>query len=384
MSARTCRSPGAAPRSPLPDARSRVSAVASSMTSPPALSVGPWQPRRLLAFGSTVVLVCHVIVFIADGATSATDVLRDAIANSIAAVASAVPVWSICRRVPWRLGARWWFLPLHLVTLLGFMALWYLLIAIMLGAAGMLLGREFRFAFLAGPALHWQEFTAVVLYFAIAAGCYLTQAAADAQQALDLQHRTEMRSLRAQLDPHLLFNTLHSLLELVRSGDARADDAIDRFARVARYVSEGRAANRDIVSLRAEWEMTQDYVALESLRLGPRLACCFDFGADLEHVNIPALTLQPLVENAIRHGIAPRPGAGTLTITAWTSDGRTHLVAEDDGLGAAATTRGSGTGLDLVRKRLEAHFGDGLAFDAGPRAGAVGWRVHASFPAQQA
>ena len=348
----------------------------------PSLPSGLWQPRRLVVFGVAVVLVCHVIVFIADGATSATAILRDAIANSIAAVLSAVPVWLLCRRVSWREGGRWWFLPLHLVALLAFMSLWYLAIAVMLGAAGMLWGRAFQFAFLQGPALHWQEFTAVVLYCAIAATCYLTQAAAEAQQALNLQHRTEMRALRAQLDPHLLFNTLHSLLELVRSGDTRADDAIDRFARVARYVSEGRAANRDIVSLRAEWEMAQDYVALESLRLGPRLSCRFDFGEDLEHVSIPALTLQPLVENAIRHGIAPRPGAGVLVLSAWSADGRPHLLAEDDGLGAAATTRGSGTGLDLVRRRLQAQFGAGLTFDAGPRHSSSGWRVHASFPVQ--
>ncbi|HYW49854.1 MAG TPA: histidine kinase [Gemmatimonadaceae bacterium] len=354
------------------------------MTPSPTLPLGPWQPRRLLLFGATVFLVCHVIVFIADGATSVTAVLRDAIANSIAAAVCATPVWLLCRRVPWRMGARWWFLPMHLGALVAFMALWYLLLGVTLGTTGVLAGRRFELALLVGPALHWEAFTAVVLYFAIMAGCYLTQAAADAQQALDLQHRTEMRSLRAQLDPHLLFNTLHSLLELVRSGDARADDAIDRFARVARYVSEGRGANRDIVSLRAEWEMTQDYLALESLRLGPRLSCRLDFGADLEHVSIPALTLQPLVENAIRHGIAPRPGAGALVLSAWTSEGRTHLLAEDDGLGAAATTHGSGTGLDLVRRRLEAQYGATLAFDAGPRQDGNGWRVHASFPAQSA
>lgn len=345
---------------------------------------GPWQPRRLLLFGATVLLLGHATVFIADGATSPGAVLRDAIANSIAGVLSALPVWHLCRAVSWRLGARWWFLPLHLLAMGAFMALWYVLIAIALGAAGMLSDRPFAMAFLGGPALHWQEFTAVVLYFAIAAGCYLTQAAADARQSLELQHRTEMRSLRAQLDPHLLFNTLHSLLELVRSGDARAEDAIDRFARVARYVSDGRAANRDVVALRAEWEMTQDYAALESLRLGPRLTCRFDFGDDLEQVQIPALTLQPLVENAIRHGIAPRPGAGTLVLSAWTADGRTHVVTEDDGLGAAATTRGSGTGLDLVRRRLIAQFGNALAFDAGPRTDATGWRVHASFPTRGA
>ena len=208
------------------------------MADPAEIPAGSWQPRRLLLFGALLVLLGHVTVFIADGATSLTTVLRDAIANSIAAVLSAVPVWYLCRTVSWRRGGRWWFLPLHLLATGAFMALWYVLIAIALGAAGLFSGRPFSMVFLGGPALHWQEFTAVVLYFAIAAGCYLTQAASDARQSLELQHRMEMRSLRAQLDPHLLFNTLHSLLELVRSGDARADDAIDRFARVARYVSD--------------------------------------------------------------------------------------------------------------------------------------------------
>ena len=371
-------------RSAAGDERCEVQAVESGMADPAEMSTGPWQPRRLLLFGAVVMLLGHVTVFIADGATSLTAVLRDAVANSIAAVLSAVPVWYLCRAVSWRLGGRWWFLPLHLLAMGAFMALWYVLIAVTLGAAGGVQGRPFAMAFLGGPALHWQEFTAVVLYFAIAAGCYLTQAASDARRSLHLQHQVEMRSLRSQLDPHLLFNTLHSLLELVRSGDTRADDAIDRFARVARYVSEGRAANRDIVSLRAEWQMTQDYVALESLRLGPRLTCRFDFGDDLEQVQLPALTLQPLVENAIRHGIAPRPGVGTLTLSAWTADGRTHVVTEDDGLGAAAMTRGSGTGLELVRRRLLAQFGSELVFDAGPRSDSCGWRVHASFPSRAA
>jgi signal transduction histidine kinase len=337
-------------------------------------------PQRLLGFGLAIIAAGYVAVFVADGATPGIAVVRDAVANTLAAAVSAIPVWWLCALLHWRLVDRWWFIPAHVVAAALFTVLWYVCIAVALGLAVFLSGDGFRLTFLTGPALHWETVTATVLYFAIAASCYLAQTARDAQQALNLQHQSELRALRAQLDPHLLFNTLHSLLELVRSGDARADEAIDRFARVARYVGDGRAANRDLVPLRDEWRMTQDYVALESLRLGPRLTCEFDCGAQLDSLAIPALSLQPLVENAIRHGIAPRPGAGAVRVSARLTDRRLHLSVTDDGLGASATTHGTGTGLDLVRRRLEAHFGETVSFSAGPLP-TGGWTVSASFPA---
>lgn len=327
-----------------------------------------------------MMLAGFLAVFIADGARPSFVVVRDAIANTCAAAVTALPVWWLCSRMHWRLVDRWWFLPAHVAAASCFTMLWYLTIANALALGSLLSGDGFRPTYLAGPALHWEMTTAVVLYCAIAAGCYLFQAARDAQRALALQHASELRALRAQLDPHLLFNTLHSLLELVRCGDARADEAIDRFARVARYVSDGRAANRDLVPLRDEWRMTQDYAALESLRLGPRLSCRFSLGEQLDRVEIPALSLQPLLENAIRHGIGPRAGAGAVDISVTLVERRVVVSVLDDGLGASAATKGAGTGLDLVRRRLQAHFGDTVVFNAGPRSDAAGWRVLASFP----
>ena len=352
-------------------------------TAPPPFGRS-WQPRRLVVFAGSMMIAGYLAVFIADGAKGGWGILRDAIANTLAAGLSSLPVWWLCARITWGRAERWWFLPVHVTGAAGFAALWYATIAMALGAGCWLSGRGWTPTFLSGRALHWQVLTSAVLYFAIAAGCYLTQAVRDAELARDLQYRSEMSALRAQLDPHLLFNTLHSLLELVRSGDERADDAIDRFARVARYVTDGRAAGRDVAPLADEWRMTQDYAALESLRLGPRLHCEFDFGADLDAVLMPALSLQPLVENAIRHGIAPRPGAGAVRISAYVVNRRVHLLVEDNGLGVDATTRGTGTGLDLVRRRLAAQFGDALSFIAGPRDDAQGWRVLASFPAVHA
>jgi Histidine kinase len=339
-----------------------------------------WSARRLISFGVVMLLVAYSTVFIVDGDTPSLSLFVSAIANVSAAMLAALPVYLLCRSVTWQRGERWWFLPLHLLGAATFGLLWFAAIAVALGVGGLFSGQQFSFVFLAGPALHWQALTSVILYFAIVGGCYVTQASRAAQIATALQHKAEVGALRAQLDPHLLFNTLHSLLELVRSGDARADDAIDRFARVARYVTEGRTPDRDVVPLNAEWRMVQDYISLEALRLGSRLTYTFTLGDQLDTVSVPALSLQPLVENAIRHGVAPRPGPGHITMSAERVGNDVHLQIVDNGLGSGATTRGSGTGLDLVRRRFEARYGAGLQFDAGPRSDAVGWRVCVRFP----
>ncbi len=352
------------------------------MTRPTSLA---WRPGRLIVFAMTLMIVCYMVAFMTEGSRPSFGMFRDAIANTLAAAIAAAPVWLLCTRVPWRLGNHWWFLPLHIAGVTAFIVLWYVATAYMVGVASAMNGGPAAPSFLAGPALRWEAMTAVVLYFAIAAACYTTQATRDAHHSASLLHAAEVSALRAQLDPHLLFNTLHSLLELVRSGDARADDAIDRFARVTRYVSQGRSPGHDLVPLSAEWTMVQDYVALESLRLGTRLTCQFLLGPDLDDVMIPALSLQPLVENAIRHGIAPRPGPGHVSVTAQRRDQFMVLAVLDDGMGArATTTRGSGSGLDLVRRRMLAHYGAALQFTAGPRSGEAGWAVHARFPATQA
>lgn len=335
----------------------------------------------LLAAASVVMAASFVVVFLADGAAPGLPIVRDAIANTVAAIIAGAPVWWLCQRLPWHHAFRWWFFPVHGAAVVAFAILWYLSIGVALGVAVWLTGGPLHVLFLRGPALHWEMMTAVVLYFAIAATTYSLQAIRDAERAAALLHEAEVRALRAQLDPHLLFNTLHSLLELVRSGDERADDAIEQFARVARYVTDGRSDRHGLATLREEWQMTQDYLALESLRLGPRLHCTLDLAPAIADVRLPALTVQPLVENAIRHGVAPRPGPGHIRVEARESAGLVTIVIDDDGLGRAATTRGSGSGLALVRKRLQATFGAEVQFAAHPKDGTTGWRVELAIPA---
>jgi hypothetical protein len=150
----------------------------------------------LLGFGLAVVAAGYLAVFIADGATPGIVVVRDAIANTLAASVAAVPVWWLCAWLHWKLVDRWWFIPAHVVAAGLFAVVWYLSIAVALGVAVVLSGEPFRLFFLSGPALHWETVTATVLYFAIAASCYLAQTAHDARQALDLQHQSELRALR--------------------------------------------------------------------------------------------------------------------------------------------------------------------------------------------
>ncbi|MCU0617734.1 MAG: histidine kinase [Gemmatimonadaceae bacterium] len=337
-----------------------------------------WQSRRLALIAAALLFTTYLVVFIDAGAQPSLGVWADAAGNVVAAVIAAWPVVLLCRALPWRLADRIWFVPAHICGVLAFLALWALTTAASLALRTGLRSGDWTLVWFTGPARSWQGMTALVMYFAIAGGCYAAQAARDASEAAALQLAAELRALRAQLDPHLLFNTLHSLLELVRSGDERADEAIERFARVARYVAEGRTAG-STVSLRDEWRMLEDYLALEALRLGPRLTLQHTLLGDATEVRLPALTLQPLAENAIRHGIAPRAGPGTLEVRVHVTDGAIDITVDDDGLGAAAPSSGQGTGLAIVHKRLQTMYGDALAFTAGPRREG-GWRVHARFP----
>jgi sensor histidine kinase YesM len=175
--------------------------------------------------------------------------------------------------------------------------------------------------------------------------------------------QAELKALRAQVNPHFLFNTLHSLLILVRRDPRAAEDALEQFGDLMRYALRVQQGAGDEVLLAEEWTFTQDYLALEKLRLGDRLRLHTDIDeAALSHA-VPSFSLQPLLENAIGHAIAPRASGGNLWIRAVVDTGRLSLEVRDDGPGAdaAAIEASSGTGLRLLRRRLAALYGDGAA-----------------------
>jgi signal transduction histidine kinase len=177
---------------------------------------------------------------------------------------------------------------------------------------------------------------------------------ARAAEAEALRSRAELAALRARLNPHFLFNTLHSLLALVRVNPRQAEEAMERFGDLLRYsleVSDGGEER----SLRQEWELVETYLELEKLRLGERLRIRARLDPAAADARVPALTLQPLVENAVRHAIAPRAGGGTIELRGTLDNGEVVVRVADDGPGASpeALAAGTGLGLRLVRERLE-------------------------------
>jgi hypothetical protein len=192
--------------------------------------------------------------------------------------------------------------------------------------------------------------------------------------------RAELKAIRAQLEPHFLFNTLHSVRALIGEDPASAEEALDRLGDLLRYTVRVQGAEEDGVLLREEWEFVRAYVALEKLRLGERLRVVEEASeAALESV-VPAFVLQPLVENAIRHGIGARERGGTVWIGAALERGALRLRVRDDGPGAnGSASRGLGRGLDLVRARLRALYGEAGSLDLSPGPGA-GFSVELRIP----
>ena len=173
----------------------------------------------------------------------------------------------------------------------------------------------------------------------------------------------ELNTLRAQLNPHFLFNGLNNIRGLVSEDPARARQALAHLAELLRYVMQHSAT--PLVPLGQELEIVADYLALEALQLEDRLQYSLDVDPAARAVPLPPLSVQLLVENAIKHGVAPRPAGGFVALTAqldaagWLcltvrSPGRYHPATAD---------AGSGLGLRGLRERLAQAFGPAAEFD---------------------
>ena len=173
-----------------------------------------------------------------------------------------------------------------------------------------------------------------------------------------------LEALKMQLHPHFLFNTLNSILPLVfRDGDAACRTVV-RLADLLRLSLQNET--KDLLPLRKEIELLQMYLEIQQTRFQDRLTVDLDVPRELRDALVPNLILQPLVENAIKHGIAARPGAGRVEVRVRREgERRLALVVRDDGAGPQAGRRGGGEGVGLrnTRDRLELLYGEDHAFE---------------------
>ena len=264
------------------------------------------------------------------------------------------------RFLRWNSHERWWFYPTQLLSAIGYSLLWSFGVLVFGSVGTALLTHRFSFGLFGGYALQWQFFSGLMIYCNIVGAGYVLQANARLaseqlrrEQAEALQLSAHLSALRAQLNPHFLFNTLNSIAALAGPSQVRTLQAIWQLAAMLRYTL-GHPGGDEEVSLLEELTFTDQYLALEELRLGARLQVVRDIDREVLRCRLPPLTLQPLVENAIRHGIAPRTDGGQLTIRAWRDGSALRVLVEDDGLGADpfAIENASGLGLSVVRQRL--------------------------------
>ncbi|MEP7347870.1 MAG: histidine kinase [Gemmatimonadaceae bacterium] len=185
-----------------------------------------------------------------------------------------------------------------------------------------------------------------------------------------LVHAARLDALRVQLNPHFLFNALNAISTLVVDG--RSNEAATMIARLADLLrSTLERPPNDEVPLSAEIDLVRRYLDIEQVRLGERLQVELAVDASAMKCRVPSLLLQPIVENAVRHAIAPREEGGRIVVTATRTDGRLCLSVDDDGPGLLTKPNGNGIGLANTRERLIHRYGalHTFAFEESPLRG---------------
>lgn len=228
----------------------------------------------------------------------------------------------------------------------------------------------------------WQTLAGMILYSAIAANAQWTRARERLNEQALVATRAQLQAARTQLDPHFLFNTLHTLTQLAREDSNATEAALERFGDLMRYALHTSRDDTAEVPFEDELAFTRNYLALEKLRLGDRLRVTENVDPESLELAVPPLLLQPLVENAVKHGIAPRREGGSLHIDAQVDNHSLVLRVADDGAGAEpdAWNNASGLGLSVVRRQLELRFPDTSEFEVTTAPG-EGFSVRLVLPA---
>jgi signal transduction histidine kinase len=190
-----------------------------------------------------------------------------------------------------------------------------------------------------------------------------------------------LNNLRLQLDPHFLFNALNTVSAQVDRDPKLARRMIEHLGDLLRLSLDSK--DRQEVALVEELAFLDHYLAIQRIRFGDHLRIATDVAPDVRHAAVPSLILQPLVENAVRHGLASRASGGTVTISAHPRGDRLEIRVQDDGVGLPAgwqLERGAGVGLSVTRERIaELHPNGSSRFAVLPRIGG-GTSVEISLP----
>jgi len=267
-----------------------------------------------------------------------------------------IAVYRFTERMPWPHPFRLGFIATHIAAAAVYAICWWLLISLI---DSVISGRV---VLSVGPGIGLYFVTGLWLYLVVAGVAYANRAAQRSAQLEAMAARAQLDTLRAQLHPHFLFNALHTVVQLIPIDPRGAVRAAERLAGALRTTIEEQ---RDLVSLAEEWAFVENYLAIEAIRFGARLVVEAGIAESARAALLPAFALQTLVENAVRHGAAPRSAPTRIAINAELTGVMLTVRVEDDGDGAdtGAIATGSGTGLRRLRERLRWLYGDAARLD---------------------
>jgi len=290
--------------------------------------------------------------------------LQAALVTSVISMGSAslmgIAVWHVCQRRPWPLQLDLKFYLVQIVFASVYSILWTISIY---GLESLRRGANPLRDFLKSPILGWQLLMGVWLYGLFAGVSYAVQTRNRLHEKETLASRAEvlaaaarLDAIRARLNPHFLFNALHTLAALVKFHPAMAESAIERLGDMLRYSL--KEDGRELVEFAEEYEFTRQYIAFEQLRYEDRLKVDLQIDPESLQFDIPPFSIQTLAENAVRHAISIRPEGGCIWIKCSCQDGRLNVSVRDDGPGGGADSGQSHQfGLRSLQERLWAAYG---------------------------
>ena len=287
--------------------------------------------------------------------------LESMVVHLVVGGAIAVGVFRLVPRLPWPRPFNWRFAGIHLVAAPAVTAMW-LLVSFMIEP---LVGGKSE----VGVATRSKEMMVIgsFFYVLIVGLAYSAHGARRAAQAEAIAAQTQLATLRSQLQPHFLFNALHTIVQLIHIEPRRAAEAAELVADLLRRTIEEQ---RDEVTLSEEWQFVSHYLAVEQIRFGERLVVKAELPPDMESERVPSFALQTLVENAVQHGAAPRVAPTEITITGTRRNSELVISVRNSGDGDAPRGNGNGTGTGLarLRERLTVLYGGAATLVSRPMA----------------
>lgn len=262
-------------------------------------------------------------------------------------------VWGLCRAIGWPDSPRGRFFAFHFLAAIGYTGAWAFCTV---SQIAIFESRDVLTMFVQ-RGLGWQIIMGLLIYSVIAGVAYGIQATNRLAEQRALAARAELQALRSQLNPHFLFNTLHSITSLASVDSGAVESALIRFGSLLRYVLDAGKRDDEDATVEAELGFVRGYLDLEKIRLGDRLRVRENIDGDALDCLIPVLTLQPLVENAVFHGISSRAGGGEIRISVKLVGDFLRIEIGDDGPGSTVGSgKTGGLGLPLVSRRIEMRF----------------------------